>query len=126
MTTSRRVMPGDKLAIPAEVWNALLDLLNNPPRQRRGLGGSVPRSAWGTTILARNESAAAVAAGQGVYVGTVVVPDPDDALEVFKAGPTITLAAAGTRGGHFAVAAEPMVTNGVGRVWVAGLAVAQV
>lgn len=123
----RKVRPGEPFRMPAEAYNAFIDMVSGAADPDAS-GGKLAGVGMDTgTVLARNGTGAAVDLGGVIGLGDPVY-SPTDNLSEFKFRPSLVgaLPLVSTHIGRFGVAAEPIPSGKVGRVVVDGIAVAKV
>ena len=123
----RKVMPGDPLKIPAEAWNALVDLSQQQKNQQHDLISQTEGTSRQTTLAkVRNQTGVDLDRFSIVALGTPIIT-PTANLKEFKRQISFQglVPSAGT-GPRFGVLLEPLKNNLIGTVAVAGCVITRV
>ncbi|MFO0449981.1 MAG: hypothetical protein ACK52I_15185 [Pseudomonadota bacterium] len=123
----RKVQPGDPLKIPAEAWNALVDLSQQQKNQRHDqLSESEGTSRQTTLAKVRNQTGVDLDRFSIVALGTPIIT-PAENLREFKRQVSFQglVPSAGT-GTHFGVLLEPLKNNLIGTAAIAGCVLTRV
>lgn len=123
----RKVQPGDPLQIPAEAWNALVDLSQHQKNQRHDQQSKNEGSSRQTTLAkVRNQTGIDLDRFSIVALGTPVIT-PTANLTEFKRQVSFQglVPNAGT-GPRFGVLLEPLKNNFIGTAAVAGCVITRV
>jgi hypothetical protein len=122
-----KVMPGDPLKIPAEAWNALVDLSQQRKNQQHDLLSQADGTSRQTTLAkVRNLTGVDLDRFSIVALGTPIIT-PTANLKEFKRQISFQglVPSAGT-GPRFGVLLEPLKNNLIGTVAVAGCVITRV
>jgi hypothetical protein len=123
----RKVMPGDPLKIPAEAWNALVDLSQQQKNQQHDLISQAEGTSRQSTLAkVRNQTGVDLDRFSIVALGTPIIT-PTANLKEFKRQISFQglVPSAGT-GPRFGVLLEPLKNNLIGTVAVAGCVITRV
>jgi hypothetical protein len=123
----RKVQPGDPLRIPADAWNALMDLSQFQRNQRHNqLSDSEGTSRQTTLAKVRNQTGVDLDRFSIVALGSPIV-SPTDNLNEFKNQSNFQglLPSANTKS-RFGVLLEPLGENRIGTAVVSGCVIARV
>ena len=123
----RKVQPGDPLKIPAEAWNALVDLSQQQKNQRHDqLSESEGTSRQTTLAKIRNQTGVDLDRFSIVALGTPIIT-PAENLREFKRQVSFQglVPSAGT-GTRFGVLLEPLKNNLIGTAAIAGCVLTRV
>lgn len=125
MPTDRRVSAGERIRIPADTWNDVLETVRRARGSRLGSGGSGPLAdAVGASVvvLIQNATGAALDEGACLAIGDALVTvGIDFADEPIFSGDTPASATDAV-----AVLVEPLANGEIGRAVIQGVAVATV
>ena len=120
----KKVMPGDRLKIPARTFNTFIDAARDFQERQRGQGrdakGDAPR---GGIVLIKNASGADV--GRCAVLGVDgVLFSPDDNENEFAAGNAVLVGVtpAADHRANFVVTAAPIAADKIGPAYVFGVA----
>ena len=122
-----KVMPGDPLKIPAEAWNALVDLSQQRKNQQHDLLSQADGTSRQTTLAkVRNLTGVDLDRFSIIALGTPIIT-PTANLKEFKRQVSFQglVPSAGT-GPRFGVLLEPLKNNLIGTVAVAGCVITRV
>jgi len=123
----RKVLPGDPLKIPAEAWNALVDLSQDQKNQRHDFLSQAEGSSRQTTLAkVRNQTGADLDRFSIVALGAPIIT-PSANLKEFKRQVSFQglVPVAGT-GPRFGVLLEPLKNNLIGTAAVSGCVITRV
>ena len=123
----RKVQQGDPLKIPAEAWNALIDLSqhekNNRHNQQFKDEGSIRQT---TLAKVRNQTGFDLDRFSIVALGTPIITPEDNLTEFARQVSFQGLAPSLDTGPRFGVLLEPLKNNLIGTAAIAGCVIARV
>lgn len=123
----RKVQQGDPLRIPAEAWNALIDLSqhekNNRHNQQFKDEGSIRQT---TLAKVRNQTGFDLDRFSIVALGTPIITPEDNLTEFSRQVSFQGLVPSADTGSRFGVLLEPLKNNLIGTVAIAGCVIARV
>jgi hypothetical protein len=123
----RKVQPGDPLKIPAEAWNALLDVSQQQKnRQHDQFAQSDGVYRQPTLAKVRNQTGAPLDRFSIVALGNPIIGPSDNAIEFKRQltfGGVVPFAGIGTR---FGILLEPLAVGLIGTAVIAGCIIARV
>ncbi|MFN7290960.1 MAG: hypothetical protein ACK5T6_10280 [Pirellula sp.] len=123
----RKVQQGDPLKIPAEAWNALIDLSqhekNNRHNQQFKDEGSIRQT---TLAKVRNQTGFDLDRFSIVALGTPIITPEDNLTEFARLVSFQGLAPSLDTGPRFGVLLEPLKNNLIGTAAIAGCVIARV
>ena len=126
--TFRKVQPGQRLTIPAEAYNAFVDVALAHRRKQRGQenDGAPEQPANGCIVLLKNDSGYDLDQFQIIGInGPIITPDENE-IE-FKSRVMLSGAMPSTEHvAQFAVLQEPLKSGSIGRAAVAGVTLVKV
>lgn len=125
MPTDRRVSAGERIRIPADTWNDVLETVRRARGSRLGSGGSGPLAdavGASTIVLLQNDTGAALDAGACLAIGDAMVTVGID----FADEPIFSGDTPGSATDAVAVLVEPLANGEIGRAVIQGVAVATV
>jgi len=116
----KRVRSGDKLTVPADAWNAMLDAAE--ANMHRQFGGEPPVPPSRKTVKIYNDSGSDADQLDVLGVDEPLI-FPDDNLAEFKRQVLLSCStpAAGTHEGKFVILAEPIPDGAIGDAWAFGV-----
>lgn len=123
----RKVLPGDPLTIPAEAWNALIDVTQqqkNRQHDRFGQNEGVTRQP--TLAKVRNQTGTDLNRFSIVALGTPIVTPSANLVEFKRQINFQGLVPTANTGGKFGVLIEPLANNTIGTAAVAGCVITRV
>ncbi len=126
----KKVQAGDKLEIPAAAYNAFVDaaLAYKNSQINIGAGSQNKMFLQGRNLVkVKNVSDSAVDRF-GVLGISNYIFDPATDLQMFQSEAALegTTPAASHRGGGFVICAEPILSNGIGLAWAAGVCITKI
>ncbi|MCP4594496.1 MAG: hypothetical protein GY842_27510, partial [bacterium] len=118
----KRAQRGAPLVIPAETFNAFVDVALDHQRRQRGVGRTGQREQPQTgIILIRNESGAARARFDVLGIAGPIIK-PSDNADAFKERVALRgVTPAAEHAGRFVVLTEPLATGAIGRAYADGI-----
>jgi hypothetical protein len=123
----QKVQPRDPLKIPAEAWNALMDLSQFQRNQRHNqLSESEGTSRQTTLAKIRNQTGVALDRFSIVALGTPMITADDNLGEFQRQTNFQGLLPAASTGPRFGVLLEPLPPNRIGTAAVSGCVIARV
>ena len=128
MSDLKRVQSGQKLAIPAQTWNTVLDATEDYLRRRGDVGSSSSAERHNSTVvLVRNDSGSDVDRMNVLGIDAPLIP-PDANMDSFVHMPALigVLPIKPYYLGKIAVAMEPIASGKIGLACVGGICAAKV
>jgi hypothetical protein len=123
----RKVLPGDPLKIPAEAWNALVDLAQRQKNQKHDqFSNSEGTSRQSTLAKVRNQTGTDLNRFSIVALGTPIVTPSANLVEFKRQVSFQGLVPTATTGGKFGVLLEPLAVNTIGTAAVAGCIITRI
>jgi hypothetical protein len=122
----KKVQSGQKLKIPAEVWNTLLDVAERDRNQRHGVDSAESAGMRQAGIVKlRNQTGGPLDQFSIVQLDTPII-SPADNLNEFKRQLTFNgIVPGATVGSRFAVTLQPLAPNKIGLAVVSGVVAVQ-
>jgi hypothetical protein len=123
----RKVQPGDPLKIPAEAWNALVDLSQQQKNKRHNQLTEAEGTSRQTTLAkVRNQTGIDLDRFSVVALGTPIITPAANLVEFKRQVSFQGLVPNATTGPRFGVLLEPLKNNLIGTAAVAGCVLARV
>jgi hypothetical protein len=123
----RKVLPGDPLKIPAEAWNALVDLSQDQKNQRHDLLSQTEGSSRQTTLAkVRNQTGVDLDRFSIVALGTPIITPAANLTEFKRQVSFQGIVPGGGTGPRFGVLLEPLKNNLIGTAAVGGCVITRV
>jgi len=123
----RKVQPGDPLKIPAEAWNALVDLSQQHKNQRHDQQSKDEGSSRQTTLAkVRNQTGIDLDRFSIVALGTPVITPAANLTEFKRQVSFQGLVPGANTGPRFGVLLEPLKNNFIGTAAIAGCVITRV
>jgi len=126
----KKVQAGDKLEIPASAYNAFVDaaLAYKNSQINIGAGSQNKMFLQGRNLVkVKNVSGSAVDRFSVLGISNYIFSPATD-LQMFQSEAALegTTPAASHRGGGFVICAEPILSNGIGLAWAAGVCITKI
>ncbi|MFN7735515.1 MAG: hypothetical protein ACK5O8_05310 [Pirellula sp.] len=123
----RKVMPGDPLKIPAEAWNALVDLSQQQKNQQHDLISQTEGTSRQTTLAkVRNQTGVDLDRFSIVALGTPIITPTANLKECKRQVSFQGLVPSAGTGPRFGVLLEPLKNNLIGTAAVGGCVITRV
>ncbi len=123
----RKVQPGDPLKIPAEAWNALVDLSQQQKNQRHDQLSKDEGSSRQTTLAkVRNQTGVDLDRFSVVALGTPIITPAANPAEFKRQVSFQGLVPSAGTGPRFGVLLEPLTNNAIGTAAVGGCVITRV
>ena len=123
----RKVQPGDPLKIPAEAWNALVDLSQQQKNQRHDQQSKDEGSSRQTTLAkVRNQTGIDLDRFSIVALGTPIITPAANPAEFKRQVSFQGLVPSAGTGPRFGVLLEPLKNNAIGTAAIGGCVITRV